>query len=369
MNLRIVFTALAALILAASCTSGTEGIFASIEREQKIVSLGGLNKSATVTHMAELSGKYYATGGRALFSRSTAAGTSTWDKSTVGGFTEVAAVGVAGTKVWSVAGGNLYSSPDGSSWTKVNLAGGDAVYDLVPVMKNDGFTSTELIVVCGDTASHEFVYKIDNTATIGPRVDLSGTPVISAVASAVFTGTEYYLASESYVWNLNSSFAAPTAVTVTGAPVSGFAGLLVHGSKLYLSTVSLGTTGGGLYSAASASGTSLTFAAIKTNAQTTTGKTVTFGSMLYNAVNASLWVATGASTVVEGTGYAEVSNLSTTPSYSLIPTTNSNNYNSSSLPTSSVSALFRGSDLSYYVGTVAHGLWVWNASTQVWSQQ
>ena len=69
MNLRNLLTGLGVLILAASCTSGTEGIFASLEREQKIVSAGGLNTKATVTHMAELNGRYYAAGGGSLFQR------------------------------------------------------------------------------------------------------------------------------------------------------------------------------------------------------------------------------------------------------------------------------------------------------------
>lgn len=366
--------------LAASCTSGTDGIFASIESEEKIVSNGGLSETATVTHMAESTtlNKYFATGGRALFSRDTAA--TKWSKSTVGGSSEVAAVGASGTLVWAVADGTLYASPDGDTWTAQSLDdSSDQVVNLVPVRMADGYSADDLVVVTKDSDdSLSRVYFIDGGTLNTTGVDLTaanaaGGTLSAGVISAVTDGTVYYLASENYLWSVNSTFTTATKLTIDDGPNTGYQGLLYFGSTetLYLTTMSIDTTGGGIYSASVTAGTeatSVSFDGIKTNAKTSSSYPVWFTSMIYNATAGVFWVATGASTSTEGTGFAQVTQSG---GYSLIPTSTSvnvSNYKSSDLPSSVISCLFQGST-GYFVGTVAHGLWYWKESSKKLSQQ
>lgn len=377
MNLHHLAATLAVALLAASCTSGTEGIFASIEREQKIVSLGGLSKTATVTSMAEFGSKYFATGGKALFSRAVTG--TTWDKGTIDGKTEVAAVGATSTAVWAVAGGTLYRSTDGTTWTAATIPSqpaGETPSNLIPVRRDDGVTSDELILVLETSAKlMNRVYRISGSAVTSTPIILGGGGSLSAhVNSAVYqddisttTTTAYYLASESYLWQVNATFNSFSVVTVTaGDPVSGYAGILYLDSNdtLYLGTKSNGGTGGGLYSVTNPN-TTPNFTTLYTNVKVGTNP-VTFGQFLFNTTNSELWVATGATIGQEGNGYMELTLpgvLSTTPQ-----NTDSNNYTSTSLKTYYVGTLFKGST-GYFLGTVAHGLWTWNSSTKIWSQQ
>lgn len=382
MNFRTLL-ALTSVLVLASCT-GSDGIFASIEDEEKIVSLGGLSETATVTHMAESTtlGMYFAAGGRALFSRSSDSSTTDWDSSTVGGSDEVIAVGTTGgSTVWAVASEKLWKSTDGSSWTEVPLSTStDAVYDLVPIRTGDGYSSTELLVVTKDTDdSINRAYRIGSDGTTFSAVSLVGTTnsggTISItslrypVVSAVFDGTDYYLVNENYLWRVNSSFSSASVVDVSG-PTSGYRGLIyVDDQGFYLTTRSNGTTGGGIYTSA-VGGDSISFTTIVSDADKNSVP-LSFGSLLYNEENLSLWVATeAAEDTYEGQGYVEV----TLPDdYDSEPRTDSNNYESSDIVTSAVGTFFLASDGTYFLGTVAHGLWTWEwAGTDddsTWSQQ
>jgi len=386
MNLRIPLTGLATLILLASCTAGTEGIFASLEREQKIVSLGGLNKYATVTHMSELGApvnKYFITGGQAMFSRAVSA--VTWDKTPAGGRSDVAAVGTTGgapgNTVWAISGGTLYRSADGSNWISQPLSGGEAAYDLIPIRKSDGVSNDELFLTTVGSDLYRYGYLVKSSSPSTPlttRVDLGSASSGLAVTSAINDGASYWLINGATLWQSNGATAAEVAVTFDGnaAHEHGYQGLIylsgasVHGANgYYLSTQSHGSTGGGLYFGTTAGN----FTPVKTDVSSSNlsaGEPVSFQQFLYNDHNQSLWISTGASTLTEGTGYGEL--MVPSNSFTMTPVTNTNNYNSSAIPTYSVGTLFRASNGIYFLGTVAHGLWYWDIATSTsspWKQQ
>ncbi len=404
MNIRSLAALLAVCLVAASCTSGTSGIFASIEREQKVVSLGGIAATATVTSMAELtrgSHQYFLTGGQSMFTR--LINTVTWNKMLVAGSSQVSAVGSVGAigneTIFAVASNVLYSSTDGSTWTAVPLLQGDIPADLLPVRNADGVSNDQLIVVTYNTAvtgqpSYQDVYLIDATGTVNANPvnllasvnnlispdslnGLSANPISAVYTGALgVTGSPYYLASQNYLWRINSTFNAATTITVTGVSY-GYQGLLYlsRNSTLYLSTMSNAGSGGGLYLINSPSANTLAFTALVTN-QKVTVNPVWFTQFLYNTVNNSLWIATGSSSSNQGNGYAEYT-LSTA-GFSTTPSTNTDNYNSTVLPTSAVGVLWpdhesaNWSNPNYFLGTLSQGLWLWSgtgSATPTWTQQ
>jgi len=367
-------------LLAASCTSGTEGIFASIEREQKVVALGGLSSTASVTSMAELSGQYFATGGKALFARSTATGTTKWTNATVGRNTQVVAVGTAGGKLFAIAGGVLYRAVDASVavtdlvWNAVDLGSGDTAENLVPVRQGDGVTSNELIVVSNTSGVHNNIYRLEGTS--GALSAAIVLPVVApfGVQSAIFDGTNYYLLSETSITRMTSSLVA-TEVLKSNVYGHDFAGILyLNGTSAvgnhagyYLTTMSNASVGGGLYKAT----TMPSFSALTTSIQISSNP-ASLGTMLYNKDNDHVWIGTvAANAVTEGRGYVEI--VLSSDTLSTVPFTGSNNYTSTVLPTSAVGLLFRSSTGLYFLGTIANGLWTWNstgtATTSTWSQQ
>jgi len=380
----------AVLILATSCSAGTSGIFASIEREQKVVSLGGISKTATVTSMAELTSVsphlYFATGGRSLFIRS--AGTVPWNKTTVDGKPQVIAVGSTGgpagahpvETIFAVAangdgsGATLYKYDQASGlWPSVPGLGGDTPSGLVPIRTSDGYTNDELLLVTyvGSPPSYQNVYVINNSGVLGPSINLaSGLGSLSAnVTSAVFTGVTYYFASESYLWSSDGTTA--NKVATSGGAIHGYKGLLYFGGTLYLSTISKDSSGGGLYSATlpSLSFTGIGGSSNNESVKSSSGSPVSFAQFLFNTTNNSIWVATGATTLTEGTGYMEFTPGSST--LQTTPNTDSNNYNSTVLPNSAVGVLFADHESTtspnYFLGTFSQGLWGW--SNRTWIQQ
>lgn len=451
MRLWNTFFALAALSVLVSCTNGSSGIFAGLEVEQKVTSTGGLSTTASVTHIAEsrpLSG-YYITGGQSLFLKGYSA--SVWGRTTIPANTSatIYAVGTTGvttsgdgetdsaygTNVWVVAGGVLYMTTTGTTWTAQTLSGGETPIDLIPVrMGSDGYSTTELIVVTqvamNSLYNTNHFYFINDSATAptiyGPFVlqtssDTTGAngltyPILSAVNTGATTSSTttapYYFMSANYIWawggpttawgteTTNSTVTAyattaatasasssattitaavhPVAVSV-GTPSTDFGGIFYYGGYLYLGTTRHAgtTTGGGIYSAGSSalSTSSISFSTIKTNAENSSGYPISFGQWIYNDTNGDFWIATGASTTYEGTGYVEFSqDGSGGGSLATTPNTNSSNYTSSLLYEYAVGSLFRayngGSGL-YYLGTLAHGLWYWNESgnsTNPWTQ-
>jgi|GEM_PF-3438947 hypothetical protein len=417
MNLRTLLTGLAVLILATSCTAGTQGIFASIEQEQKIVTTGNLNTAATVTRMAELitsapsTGVLFVSGGQALFSKPNTVSSGTWGTSSVDQHGNVAAVGVAGSTVYAVAGGGLYQSTDGSNWTATSgLASGDIPYDLIPVRNSDGVTNNDLILVTmisytDPGNSSATLYQFGRIYMITPSgINLTpfilndptgssastglGAPVISAATNGTTStaGTVFYLASTSYLWCWNGSDSATaTAEAYTGGPVNtNYTGLIYLGTpyqsstvinQLYVATgIKSGTTSGGsLYVSTNSTAPLLSPGGWTTITSSLSYNSlpVNFGQFLYNTTNSSLWIATGNTTgaVQQGTGYMEL----TVPgnSFSTTPITNSSNYSSSGLYTYAVGCLFYSQNGYYYLGTRAHGLWYWNESgnsSNPWTQ-
>jgi len=408
MNLRTLLTGLAVLVLATSCTAGSEGIFATIEKEQKVVTSGNLNTAATVTRMAELitntttnAGVLLVSGGEAAFTKSNSTSVNTWGTSSVGQHGNVAAVGVAGSTAYAVAGGGLYQSTDGSNWSAgPSLAAGDTPYDLIPIRNPDGVTSNKLILVTmisytdpnnSSVTIYQYgrIYLLTSGGLSATPITLTdptgassalGDPVISA---AIDDGSNYYLASNSYLWYWNGT--QTTVAATTNFPSNtGFGGLIYLGTpygtttlinRLYVSTgIKSGTTtGGGIYVSAVTSGSPSANWGTITQGTTTSNLPVAFGQFLYNNINNSLWIATRNTTGTsqQGTGYMEYTLSSS--SFSTTPSTNSSNYSSSGLSTYAVGCLFyslNGGGL-YYLGTRSHGLWYWNEtgnSSNPWTQ-
>jgi hypothetical protein len=437
MNLRHLPALAAVLVLAASCTSGTSGIFASIEREQAIVSNGGLSKTSTITSMAQLNGtvnKYFATGGKSLFTRSTDPEATAWTATTVGGNTQVTAVGSTADPtttptspasytphaVYAVAGGGLYVTTDGATWAAPTFASGsatigsnDAPATLIPLVRGDGYTSTDLVLVTGNstlgatdssgTAAVEYgdIYIIQGKAgavsgstvpdkLIGPitlNVDVTTTsdpstvwkPWVPQLLSAADDGSSYWFLARGSLWTYHYSGTPSTALQpVAGTPASALS-LRAIGTTLFLGTDvnSNSSTGGGLYTATSSAGaTTLTWTALASSVTTSTGSyPVSFRTFLLNPQTGKLWVGTGSSgTSVVGNGYFEITGPTTTPSFSkTIVDSNVDNYSSSSLSTQFVGGLFWGTNQdgthTMFLGTMAYGLWAWDPATGKWSQQ
>lgn len=385
---RNILAGLAVALVAAfisSCSSSTEGIFASIEREQKIVSLGGLSETATVTSMAELGGtvdRYFATGGKALFSRSTDTSTRRWTNSTVAG-QEVASIGaVHGSveRLFAVAGGKLYGSDNGSQWSAIDgLDSGDRAEALVPVRRDDGVSNEELMVVTSTSSAYRKVYRIDNSAGLSAAIILSSEKLAAPVHSAVLAGTDVFLASETHLWKLATDLSV-TSVANSAILGHDFSGILYLGSGVesgayegfYITTLSRGNSGGGLYKAKTDTDP-WGFTGLETGVESTlNGDPVGLGSILYNEENKSLWIATGAATNSEGAGYMEY--ILSSDSFLRTPRTNPSNYTSSNLASMAVGTLFRSSSGLYFLGTASHGLWLWdsaaaNSTDRTWSQQ
>lgn len=379
-----------------SCSSATDGIFATIESEQKIVSNGNLSDTATVGHMVRFNSNYYVSSGRLLYSRSVSDSNS-WTGSTIDGSDEVQAVGTtdAGGKLWAVAGNALYSSTDGSTWTSVSLANSkDEPIDLVPIMSADGYSVYGLLVVTRDTSnndSYSRVYYIDasdslqSTATAltglteaSNSSTKTGTFISSEVTAAVYDGSStFFFCNESYLFSTTDFTSTTKLLSISSGPETGYQGLLYLSSKskLYMTTLSVDTTGGGIYYANDITGAdpdSITWKTIKSDAQSSSSYPVWFGNMIYNPAIGVIWIGTGYGTATYGNGFAQ---LTTSGTYSLIPTTTSLNsvstYTSSDLYDAPVPTFFVDTSASNnaFIGTVAYGLWKWTSSTKALSQQ
>lgn len=356
-----------------SCTSGTGGIFASLEKEQKIVDTGNLSNSATFTHMTEFSGKYYAAGGRSLYTRTVGSSTEWTKTNTFLGTTyeSVGAVGSTSSRLYALvnnkgtANNRLLTSSDGATWTDVTPSG-IVPAALVPVRKTDGISSDELVMSATD---YKTVYLLSgSTAPAAANLTASGNEITAAVT----VGTSYYLVNESRFFYL-ATWSTPAVEVNSPATDKGMRGLIAFGAgatgnstfdgKAFLSTnngdVYQGTLSAGVWTAGSNPAVD----------KTTNSEKIAFGQMLFQATsgNQALWIGVDHAVSYEGYGYAA---LSTTGALSLLPPsgTDSSNFSSSKLDTYAVPLLFKGSD-GYFLGTWGHGLWLWNSTTQTWSQQ
>lgn len=418
MNLRSLSPLFGVLALTlASCTAGSDGIFASIEKEKKVVHTGNLSTTATVTHMTEFNDKYYATGGRALFVRDTSS--TTWSSvtsvapaSTVTHyFTAVGSTGTtnattdtppAGADPYLYAIANtgetstnaLYYSGDGTNWYKVDL-GSYTPSALVPVRNNDGQTSDEVLVTSSGydhvwiltvatDPSQSLAASAINLAnataqTTSGTVDAPGANPITAAAktSASGTHTGYYFANESFVFSSYNPAGANLAAVTLGSGYKGFTGVLYLATTassvpagLYLTTKSKSDTGGGLYRLAGTISTGSTASTVTTliSDKTLSGYPVSFDQMLLST--SGLWIGTGPGTTTsgyEGYGYA---NYNSSDGFSIDPPdgTDSSNFTSSDLNTYAIPLLYKAPTAGdYFIGTSAHGLWRWASSS--WEQQ
>ena len=415
----------AVLALAASCTSGTSGIFASIEREQAIVSNGGLSKTATITTVAQLNGtvnKYFATGGKSLFTRSTDPTATAWTATTVKGNSQVTSVGSTADPtqtapvspasytphaVYAVAGGTLWVTTDGDNWGTPVFASGsgslganDVPATLVPIVRADGYTSTDLVLVTGNStlgvtdsdgaavAVYPHVYVIQGGSTdtlVGPlNLTTDGTTIAGhQLAAAVDDGTNYWLLDAASLWKApKSGLAASTLNASTTWPSSvspkAFLSLIDVNGTFFLGTNVNTGSGGSIYSTnAPDTGSSWTAITNGSAVTTSTGSyPVSFGCFLLNPQTGHLWVGSASSgNSVVGNGYMEITGLGGTPALNKGSVVDSNvdNYSSSSLSTQFVGSLFWGTNQdgthNLFLGTMAFGLWSWAPSTEKWSQQ
>jgi hypothetical protein len=393
MKLHNLFPALGVLLVTlGSCTAGTDGIFATIESEKKVEHTGNLSTTSTVTHMTEFNGKYYATGGRALFSRDTSS--TTWSATTsINGtspyyFEAVGSTGnlsSGGAKLYAIANTGdsstdaLYFSADGSTWTKVDL-GTYRPAGLVPVRNNDGQTSEE-IVVTASTCDTVWLF----TSSTDPSTSQSATGVllassaaganpITAAAKAAASGStgEYYLANESFVYYLDASFANVAKVTTLPSSPKGYQGLLVLGTAnggvpagIYLTTRSNSTTGGSVLYGTVSGATVTISSTLKSNYQLSSYP-VTFNQML--VAGSGLWVGTGPGTTTAGyEGYGYFNYTSGTWTYDP-PSGADSAYTSADLNTYAIPLLYKApTSGDYFIGTASHGLWRLNGTT--WEQQ
>ncbi len=431
MNLRT-WSAIGVILLLVSCSQGTQGIFASIQREQKVKSNGGLSDGATVTHMAEFQGtgaaSYYIAGGGTLFHRLT--GATDWQPATISAgatYNRFMAVGSAGGNtgtLWAVAnydstGSNkLFSSPDGVNWTAYTGLGNVTPQNLIPIRKSDGYSSDSLLLTVTDNTSGSLSGSYDQvfiitSSTVGASLAM---PAITATVGTTSTTTNAYSfpitgaatdGSGYYYFINNDALYSYNGGNITRIPGNspmptdtselnghGFYGIAVlpHGT---LTGVGNGTTdlqavitstNGTVYWGTLNSGTWTYVNQVNGIKDKYYGQTVPMGTViLENQTNpAYVWMGTRNLVTNQGAGFVS---LSTAGVYALQPPsgTDSDNYNSAttstittvssstvtSLATSQILLLFKASDGSYFAGTATQGLWKWVASgaTGTWSQQ
>jgi hypothetical protein len=277
---------------------------------------------------------------------------------------------------------------------------------LVPVVRKDGYTSTDLVLVTGNStlgavdvnysnapvAVYGHIYVIQGQSgtdkLIGPltlNVDAhtsstDTTPVwepwVDVVLAAVDDGASYWFLNDAALWTSNYAGTLSTDLhPVSGLPSSPLSLIDVNGS-LFLGTNVTGSTGGSLYSApVPAVGTAPTWTAVATGVTSSTGSyPVSFRTLLLNPKTGNLWVGTGSSgTSVVGNGYMDVTGLGGTPALSKVPSdSGTDNYSSTALSTQFVGGLFWGTNAdsshTLFLGTMADGLWAWSTAG-TWSQQ
>jgi hypothetical protein len=414
MNLRT-GAAFAAVLLLASCTQGTQGIFASIEREQKVKSNGGLSKVATVSHMAELPGAtppttstYFIAGGGALFHRTHAE--TKWHSSSItyNGklYSRFVAVGTVASSpdptLYVVANRDatdsdlVFSSTDGENWTPVTLPDGSGTTPvvaegLIPIRKDDGYSSDELLLTVTESSgtnqgAYDVVYRIDATNVL-TQIILPGTTTptdngyVFPVRGAAVTGGNYYFIGNDglYWWAAGPSATSLSATqgAMTDIKDNGFSDILLLASNPLPyapagggTQVVLSSTKGAMYWGTLSGGT-WTWESRKTGITGTGGDTAILGKMLYqnSTTPAYVWVGTGNGIVYPGAGFVSLSAADLTVKLQAPAGTDKDNYNSTVLPTSQVLMFFRTSDGDFYLGTGAEGLWKWTFPARTWSQQ
>lgn len=423
MNLRT-WSAIGAILLLASCSQGTGGIFASIEREQKVKSTGGLSQVATVTSMAEMNSRYYIAGGAALFQRSTAE--TDWHSSRIScqgiTYSQVMSVGVVTIPgpptttylLYAVAnrgdtGSNqLFSSTDGSTWSIVSLPTGINAYGLLPIKEatkeaSGGISSDELLLTtyvntgsATDGDAYEQVFIVGSSgisvAISLPNITFSsgGSSVTSnaysfPITGAATDGSGYYFVNNDGVFYSTGSTMSQIG-NVSGNPLNGngFADILLLPTGTLSSLADAGNTQavisnnkGALYWGYVSNTGAWTAVGSQTGVNDLAGQTVTFGPMIYNPSQSLVWIGTLNGITNPGAGIAS---LSASLGFNLQPPagTDSNNYSSSlqlsngliiDLEIAQVPLLYVAGDGSIFAGTAAEGLWRWTAVDKQWNQQ
>jgi hypothetical protein len=368
------------LVLAASCTAATDGIFATVESEKKTVDTGNLSNYATITHMTEFGGQYYVAGGKALFHRGINASDWTSLAKINGTTANFVAVGSTSTRLYAVintgasATNALYSSTDGTAWTNAGLT--YTPYSMVPVRSGiDGQTSTELVV---SSATSDTLTLLSGTTVTSVTLTSAEGAAGNAISAAAYStvSSKYYLVNDSFLISAGASLASPTIETGVPDPSTyghGYQGVLVTGSgaNLYLSNRSNSTTGAFLFKATVSGSGLTTWGVVSTSGYTYSGYPVSFSQLFQGP--SYVWIGTGAGTSnsgYQGYGYGTTdgSSLNFMPALG----TDSSNFTSTALNTYAIQAFFKApTNGTYFLGTDAHGLWAWNTSgsSNLWEQQ
>ncbi len=369
-------------VLLGSCSPGATGMFAGLEVETKIP-VGTLSK-ATVSSMAEDSGHFYVAGGLKLYTRSLVSLTdsATWtdSTSTITGASQVLAVASVAGHVFALAGDGSTNSVyklTSSSWTSspawgtaLTLSGGENPVAFVPVIGSDGRSISSLLVVAesplinGTKGGFNKVYLFTSSATQDGLASLnpSGVKLSSPVTSAATDGTSIYLANASYLWKTGANLATPAVISYswgqdlsTVLSVSGTTAL----NGLYVGTKALGTAGGSVFLSTDSGAT---WTSVTTNTKSAASALLCFTTLLLPKDATRIYAGT------LGSGYGELRATAflATPS---TETSNTGNYDVSTLPTSVVTFLYATADgTTVCLGTNSLGLWT-QGTDKTWKQQ
>ena len=399
----LVWSAAALLLLLASCTQGTSGIFASVEREKRVTSTGGLSSDATVTHMAQFSvmvgsvatSTYFIAGGGALFHRTYTE--TDWHSQTINfnghvynHFMGVGLVDDGTTPTLyaianydSTSSNKLFRSTDGTTWNVVPLLSTQAAGTLVAVHEDNGFASKRLLLNVsqanpGDDPTYQYVYVISTGGavdlTTATAVSLGSTPYTFPVTGATYDSNQslYYFVNAFVLFESNGS----TATAVTGGIVNSntdFQDVMVLNPALDgTNNAIISSQRGALYWGV-LSGISWTDGASHTNLIDSSSDRIRFGQMIYESLagNQRVWIGTLNGVTAAGAGFASLTN---TWGYSVQPPsgTDTDNYNSTVLPTSQILMFYKDTanpPNNYFAGTASEGLWKWSPTDQTWSQE
>jgi hypothetical protein len=396
-----IWSAAALILLLASCSQGSAGIFATVQREQKVHSTGGLSSVATVTHMTQLNGVYYIAGGGTLFYRkytdtSWTSLTTSYGGHTYNHFMGVGLVGSSTTgTLYAVANYNatdsnmLFSSTNGTSWSAVTALPSSVIAEtLVPIMhQNTGNTSTELLLNVapagsGDDPTYQTIYII-TTSGISSAISLGSNAFTYPITGAAYDDSQaqYYFVNNVELFNVSGTYPSFSLALVTLSTSlssnNALRDILMVPTSIFTSNSSaynviVSSSKGSLYFG-NLSGTTWTDVGNDSNVRddSTTNDLVAFDRLLYEdeSGNQYIWIGTLNGVSAQGAGYGT---LSTTSGISVQPPagTDTNNYDSTVLPTSQVMMLYKdnvNSPYNFFLGTGSQGLWKW--SSQEWSQE
>lgn len=389
-----------------SCTYGTDGIFYSLENEEKVYTANGINSNVTVLSMAERGNYLYIACGPKFYSR--IKNTITWVGFNLGGqeFAYAVAQGNAAT-LWAITGpastGNtnyLYYTNDDSNWISYDYAAhgiSGTPVNLIPITGPDGYSMVGqsasggciLVTVNPVTNDYSSAYILKGNGDTPIKIDLltpaktvtaSLTGVGNPITSAAYDGNYYYLANKSFIWFANPTTGAALLLTYASFGTTlgnGFNTIcFVDNSKLrssglpvYPTNIGTDNRTGYVYSVGlssdSTNNNSLIFLFKPADPSTPTNlnaptPAISLSSSLYSsAINATSMVMDNYALLIggRGVGYGELSgNL--TFSKPTSASTSTSNYFSTILSSATVSVMYYSvNENKLFLGASGNGLW------------